>query len=290
MSGHAAAWLPAPIRLLLLALPTAAWAHGAGGAGGNVTPAWVVLAMALSAGAYGLGAWRLRGRSRHGLARRAGAFAAGWLVLAVALSPPLEALADEHFSAHMLQHELLMVVAAPLLVAAQPLPVWAWALSMPARRSAGALLHCPAWRAAWHVLSRPAMAWVLHAAALWLWHVPALFDTASRHPGWHALQHASFVASALLYWWTLFGARTRAAQGVALASLFTTMLHTGALGALLALSARPWYGGSLEDQQVGGLLRWVPGGLVYLGAGLAIAQRWAGFSAASARPACRPAA
>ena len=81
----------------------------------------------------------------------------------------------------------------------------------------------------------------MHAAALWLWHLPAWFDAALARNGVHALQHASFLFSALLFWWSVLGPATRAAHGTALASVFTTMLHTGALGALLALSPVAWY-------------------------------------------------
>jgi cytochrome c oxidase assembly factor CtaG len=199
----------------------------------------------------------------------------------------------------MLQHELLMAVAAPLLVASHPLGVWSWALSLPARRAIGAALHRPAWQHLWYWLCMPAAAWSLHAIALWGWHVPALFDAAVHDPLVHTLQHTSFLASALLYWWTVLRAQTRAAQGVAVASLFATMLHSGALGALLALSPQAWYAayahrtlafglGALEDQQLGGLVMWVPAGLIYLAAGLALAARWGALASADAPRARMP--
>ena len=74
---------------------------------------------------------------------------------------------------------------------------------------------------------------MLHALALWGWHLPWLFNAALRDNGWHTAQHASFLGSALLFWWALIQPRARGAQGAALVYLFTTMLHTGALGALL---------------------------------------------------------
>ena len=103
--------------------------------------------------------------------------------------------------------------------------------------------------------------------------------------GVHALQHSAFLASALLFWWSVLGATTRKGQGVALLSLFTTMLHTGALGALLTLAPTAWYRvyeqtapalgwSALEDQQLGGLVMWVPAGLVYVICGLALAAGW----------------
>jgi len=137
--------------------------------------------------------------------------------------------------------------------------------------------------------------WILLIVALF-----AIFGARRRHwmraghgphgYGWHAWQHASFLGSALLFWWTVLGAPTRRAQGAAVVSLFTTMMHSGALGALLTFAAQPWYAGyaghadpatgllPLEDQQLGGLLMWIPGGLVYLVAGLALAARWSGLA------------
>jgi putative membrane protein len=282
----------AAIGGLLLAAAAPLAAHDAGSDPGGA-PAWVVVAMAIGLLLYAVGVVRLHthaARSRRMWRRRGTAFAAGWLVLAAALLSPLDALGARLFSAHMLQHELLMVIAAPLLVLGRPLGAFAWALPPAWRRGSGRVLRSPASSVAWHALSRPSVAWVLHALALWAWHVPALFGLALRDPDWHAWQHASFLGSALLFWWTVLGAPTRRAQGAAVVSLFTTMMHSGALGALLTFAAQPWYAGyaghpdaatgllPLEDQQLGGLLMWIPGGLVYLVAGLALAARWSGLA------------
>ncbi len=121
--------------------------------------------------------------------------------------------------------------------------------------------------------------------ALWLWHIPTLFVAALNDLSIHAWQHISFLVTALLFWWSVLGAATRKEQGIALASLFTTMVHTGALGALLTLACAPWYGhylnttslfglSALEDQQLRGLIMWVPAGEVYIVCGLAMAKRW----------------
>ena len=128
--------------------------------------------------------------------------------------------------------------------------------------------------------------WLLPAVALWAWHVPRLFEGALASSTMHGWQHTSFLASALLFWWAVLGdGAERPHRGGAMLYLFTTMLHTGALGALLTWSAVPWYpayAGSvglygydlLEDQQLGGLIMWIPGALAYLFAGLALAARW----------------
>jgi cytochrome c oxidase assembly factor CtaG len=183
----------------------------------------------------------------------------------------------------MLQHEALMVVAAPLFVLARPLGAWAWALPQRWSRALGRFFHRPGWRTPWLVVTGPLAAWLVHALALWLWHIPSWFEAALASDGIHALQHASFFVAALLYWWSVLGARRNA--GAAMASLFTTMIHTAALGALLALSPVAWYPtyadrtiafglDALEDQQLGGLVMWVPAGFGYVACGLAIALRW----------------
>jgi cytochrome c oxidase assembly factor CtaG len=133
------------------------------------------------------------------------------------------------------------------------------------------------------MLSAPLTAWALHAAVLWAWHAPPLFEKALHDEAWHAFQHASFFVSALLFWWAVL--RPGRGHGVAgMVLVFTTMMHTAFLGALLSLSARLWYPSyqasasalgfdPLEDQQLGGLLMWVPAGLAYLASGLALATR-----------------
>jgi cytochrome c oxidase assembly factor CtaG len=137
-------------------------------------------------------------------------------------------------------------------------------------------------RGAWGVITEPLPAWSIQAIVLWAWHAPILFDAALESEAVHIAQHASFLGSALLLWWSVFGRGSRRPDGASLASLFTTMIHTGALGALLTFAPHPWYahygGGfglsALEDQQLGGLVMWVPGGVAYLAAALAIVGSW----------------
>lgn len=277
------------IAALLLAAP-GAQAHVAqapdASPGWGAEP-WVLVLLALSAALYLAGGARLWLRARAGrprLLRQAGLFAAGWLTLVAALASPLDGLGVQLFSAHMLQHELLMIVAAPLLVMGRPLAVWIWAL--PCRDAVGAALHHPAVRLPWQWLTLPLVSWLLHAVALWAWHAPLLFEGALADSTMHGWQHTSFLASALLFWWAVLGdGRDRPQRGGAMLYLFTTMLHTGALGALLTWSAVVWYPSymataglygfdALEDQQLGGLIMWIPGALAYLIAGLALARHW----------------
>jgi putative membrane protein len=264
---------------------------------------WVLTLMTISAALYALGLWRLwnnAGPSRGISAMQAAAFAAGWFSLAAALVSPLDALGSRLFSAHMLQHEMLMLVSAPLLVLGRPLAAWTWAFSPLQRQAIGRWTRTGWWSAAWGTLTDPLSAWALHAIALWAWHVPGLFEAALHSNALHAMQHASFLVTALLFWWAVLGGDARArTSGFAMLYLFTTMLHTGALGALLTLAPTPWYPAyaattaalgldALEDQQLGGLVMWVPGGLAYLVAGLAVMGRLLSRPAVNPPTARRP--
>ena len=249
------------------------------------TEAWLWALLLLSVALYARGVWRLwssAGRGR-GISRATVlAFAGGWVALVVALASPLDTLGGQLFSAHMVQHELLMVVAAPLAA-------WTWAFGPEARRRIGKAVQARWLAATWSTLTDPIVAWCLHAAILWAWHVPALFSAALRSEPIHVLQHFTFLASALFFWWTALGhdPRTTRGTGFAVAALFTTMLHTGALGALLSLAPTAWYPPYLpttaalgmdpvEDQQLGGLVMWVPSGLAYVIAALALLGRMLG--------------
>jgi putative membrane protein len=246
---------------------------------------WVVAPLLACAALYAVGIVTLHRHAgpRRGVGSlRVTAFATGWLVLAIALISPLDGLGEQLFSAHMVQHELMMVVAAPLFVVGRPLAVWAWALPLQWRRATGRLFRSRAWRIPWCFITGASAAWTLHTLALWLWHLPVLFDAALGNEAWHATQHIAFFGTALLYWWSVAGAVTPRAKAGALLSLFTTFIHTGALGALLTLAQTPWYStyddralafgiSALEDQQLGGLVMWVPTGLVYLLCGLVLA-------------------
>lgn len=222
--------------------------------------------LALLGALYIAGAHRLRVRSRW----HAASFAAAWTVLVTALAPPLHELAEMRLWAHMVQHELLIVLAAPLLALARPHRVLLASLPRKPRRLAGRCLRRMR-------LSMP-VAWSLHALVFWLWHIPALYAAAANQPLLHAVQHAGFFGSALLFWWAVL--ERRAAFGAAALYTFATALHTGFLGALLFLAPRPWYppyaaaADALEDQQLAGLIMWVPGGVILALTALLLFWRW----------------
>lgn len=270
--------------------PSLAWAHDTG-VPHTEPPGWtldpvIVVPLLLVLLLFASGWRELRRRSRHGaeaLVRRARLFGSGWLVLAGALVSPLHEAGERSFAAHMFEHELIMLVAAPLLVLAEPMAVMLWAFPPQGRAALGGASKLSGIQDAWHLLTAPVAATLIQAAALWLWHAPALFDRALASEGWHVAQHLSFLVSALLFWTAMLGRRT--APPVAALCLVVTSIVSGALGALMAMATSPWYAGyerlglapfgltPAEDQQLAGLLMWVPGGLVHAGAALLIMRR-----------------
>jgi cytochrome c oxidase assembly factor CtaG len=273
------------LALVAFMAPDDTWAHGNEYYTAGIPwtfDAWVTVPLAVSALWYATGWWQLRNRAQVANYNvNVAFFATGWLVLAAALVTPLHAAGERSFAAHMFEHELLMLVAAPLLVLSRPLGIALWAFPHPLRQSLArggrALLG-----GGWRFLTAPVVATMLQAAALWLWHAPGLFDLALAHTGWHVVQHVCFLVSALLFWWAVLRGRGMGSMGIAVGCLFFTATVSGALGALMAFSNSPWYAGyaasgldafglsPAEDQQLAGVLMWVPGGLVHAGAGLAL--------------------
>jgi mono/diheme cytochrome c family protein len=188
----------------------------------------------------------------------------------------------------MTQHEILMLVAAPLLVLARPLAVFLWAFRPAARLAIGRWSRRPGVAASWRVLTGAVTVWVLHGAALWIWHLPRLYEAAVENTGIHAVMHVCFLFTAALFWWALVHGRYgKLGYGLGVLFVFTTGLHSTVLGALLTLAPRSWYAiyraraprmgvDPLADQQLGGLLMWVPFGIVFVFIGLALFAAWLG--------------
>lgn len=254
----------------------------------------VPLGLCLAAGAAyarglrgGRGAWRWR----------AAAFYGGIAALLVGLVGPLDDLADTLFVAHMAQHVLLLTVAPPLLVIGRPwLRVWR-PLPLRVRRPAarGAV------RAA--AAAPPVAAWLLMNGALVGWHAPVLYDAAVRHSGIHLLEHASFLATGLLFWAVALGApplQARLTEVWRIAYLTLALFPGWALAVVLAfarsplypayadLTSRPAHLSALGDQQLAAGVMWVPGSIAYLVAIVALFYRWLDPAAAPGRVAARP--
>jgi putative membrane protein len=265
-----------------------AHAHGGepdvGHAGWTFDP-WVIAPLIAFAGLYAFGAAALSRRRKVGRDVRSWRHIAcwcGWLSLVGALVSPLHWLGEHLFTFHMIEHEILMAVSAPLLVVARPVGTLLWSLPRAARSAIGRLMHNWFSRAAWHILTTGRYATLLHGAAIWMWHTPLLFDAAVTNVLLHRLQHLSFFLTAVLFWWSVF---RRSEPGAAAWHVFVTMLHTSILGALMALAPRvlyqvqtataaAWGLTPLEDQQLAGLIMWVPAGTIYAGTALALIAVW----------------
>src|SRR5438876_3345785 len=261
----------------------------------------ISLACLLVGGAlYIAGVSRLWTRAGRGCGVRLwqlGAFAAGWIALVLALLSPVAAISEVLFSVHMTQHEILILVAAPLLVLGRPIVPFLWALSPRWRLRLGTWSRNRYWSAAWKALTGPLLVWLLHGLALWVWHLPALYQAALRSAAIHATEHICLLATACLFWWALIHGRYgRMGYGAAVVFVFTTAVHSEALGALLTFAPRVWYPlyairssaaglDALEDQRVAGLIMWIPFGVVFLILGLGLFAAWLGEAERRAKPA-----
>jgi putative membrane protein len=248
----------------------------------------LVSSLAACIGVYAVGVvrlWRSAGYGRGVRPLEALAFGTGWLAVVFALSPPLDEWSERSLAAHMVQHELLMVVAAPLLAVGAPLVGILWAIPSDVRQTLVGTVQRTPLPVIWRIVTAPPSAFLLYGFALWIWHIPALYDNALDHEAVHVVQHLCFFGTAALFWWGIVhGRQGRTAFGAAVVYLFVTALHSGVLGALLTISPRVWYAPylahhrvgltPLEDQQLAGLLMWVPAGLAFVAGALFLFAAW----------------
>ena len=257
--------------------------HHDHGAGWNLDPVLLIpLAVALIV--YAIGWYRLSHRASQ--PPRPLLFLSGWAVLTLSLVSPLHEAGERSFTMHMVEHELIMLVATLLLAASSAGAVLAWGLPRPLRVSLGGSWKSPLQKL-WRQLTEPVTATIVQAVVMWVWHAPALFNRALESTGWHIFQHGCFFISSLLFWWAMLHPRERGSgYGVSAACLFITSLVGGALGALMSFSSSPWYADyaamgmtgigldPVADQQLAGLVMWIPGGLVHALAALAMFYKW----------------
>ncbi len=238
----------------------------------------------------GLGALYLRGetlwRRDTGGARphRVAAFVAGWVVALLSLVSPVAALSGDLLWIHMIQHLLMVIVAAPLLALGAPQSAVRRAVGPGPRRAvSGAVRRVSLRRRGW-APPTVVIAAVVHIAALWVWHIPALYDLAATNAFVHLLEHAFFLGTAVWFWMAVVAATRRGRRQHALAALMLAaqIATGGVLGALLTFTPRSIYdaydGGwgltALEDQQFAGSLMWVPPSFVYAITAIALFIRW----------------
>ena len=203
----------------------------------------------------------------------------------ISLVSPLDHLADELFVMHMAQHMLLMVVAPPLVLLGAPMIPVLRGIPRPVRkRLVAPVLRQRTLRRSLKYLSLPLIAWPLYVVTLLGWHTPAAYDLALRNEAAHVLEHFSFAAAALLFWWNVIDSvplRSSLSYIGRVPYVFLMTVPNFSLGAFLTLSQEAWYEryltqelrwglSAMDDQQLGGLIMWVPGALVLLTALLSV--------------------
>ena len=243
--------------------------------------------------AFFLTVWAYRrgqigGRRRDADVWRTRCFVGGMVAIAVALISPLDAVSGALASAHMVQHVLLVLVAAPLLALAAPSSTLLRGSPLVVRRATGRLRRrFGLTHANLAPLRHPVALWLLHVATLWFWHARVPYDAALGNELVHVLEHVSFLVTGLLFWRVVVGARGagRVSQGFGVMLVFAMALQSVFLSVLLVFARTPWYAGytettrpwgleQLADQQLAGAIMWVPAGMVYLAAGLTLMIAW----------------
>jgi len=278
-----------PVRHLLFPLLafTAAPVLAHDGSEHSAGPGWsfeplVIFPLGLLLLIFLLGSRRLTERSKADR-RRHWLFLGGWLTLTLALVSPLHEGGERSFTLHMIEHELIMLMATLLLALSHAGGILAWGLPQPMRRLLAGNWKRPM-AISWRRLTEPVTATVVQALVMWGWHAPVLFDRTLSSSPWHVAQHLSFILASLLFWSAMLGRRQT--YILSAACLFLTSLVEGALGALMSLSSSPWYAAyaamgisgigldPVTDQQLAGLIMWIPGGVVHAGMALALVYRW----------------
>lgn len=240
---------------------------------------WILTYLGVAVLGYAIGLLRIEANARWRVfgQMRTLSFAAGIATLFCALISPFDALDDQLFSAHMVQHLSLMMVAAPLLVWSRPVIAFLWAFPLPARRTIGRVWSGSGLHGSVHALMSPLVVWVLCSAVLWFWHVPGPYGWALTHEGIHTFEHFCFFVTALMFWSIVlepFG-RRRLDYGSTMVFVATLGVQNGLLGALLTFAGHPFYVAHrataaawgltpLEDQQLAGLIMWIPASLIHL--------------------------
>jgi putative membrane protein len=247
----------------------------------------LVLGLVTAAWFYARG-WRAAKRLSDAEILRASCFAGALLAIVIALVSPLNALSDALASAHMVQHVLLVLVAAPLLVLSAPSATLLRGTPSPLQEALGP------WRGrlsqVWRrlpMVRSAATLWLLHTGTLWFWHAALPYEVALNNEIAHVTEHVTFLVTALLFWHIVIGVRAteRVPQGLGAMLVFAMALQSGFLSLLLTFGPAPWYSAyaattrawglePLADQQFAGLIMWIPAGFVYLGVALALFVSW----------------
>jgi len=231
--------------------------------------------------AYTIGAMRLATRSdRDGrFWYKFTASVLGLVLLATALAGPLDYYSGDLFAAHMSQHIVIAMFAAPLLLLARPMHAYIWALPRPLRVGVGtALTNSGVIIKVMRILTRPSVALPLFIGTLYAWHIPEAYNQSLKDEWLHLFMHFTMFTTAVLFWWPIIGPppiRTKLTHPQRIVYLLLAVTPTAVLAAIITLSKSVLFDFYLdspghfswsptEDQRTGGLLMWIPGNFVYL--------------------------
>jgi putative membrane protein len=246
----------------------------------------LVAGLLLAIWAYRRGARQREGRPVD--AWRTRCFTGAMAAVGVALVSPLDALSGALASAHMVQHVLLVLVAAPLLALSAPMTTLLRGSPDVVRDTS------VRWRRRLRLtrgnlrpVRHPVTVWLLHVGTLWFWHAAVPYNAAVEHHLIHVIEHASFLVTGLLFWRVVIGARAadRVSNGFGVLLVFAMGMQSVFLSALLTFAGTPWYSvyttttaswnlDPLVDQQLAGVIMWIPAGLIYVGAALGLLVAW----------------
>jgi putative membrane protein len=243
-------------------------------------PVWLTSSIAVTALVYVRGWFLLRRTRRDQFSgSRLLSFLIGVVCLWIAIASPLEVLADELLSAHMIEHLILMSIVPPLILLGLPFAPLLRGLPKTLRKwVASPLLRVKPLRRIWHWLLHPLVAWLAMNVALLAWHVPSAYDFALEHEAWHDFEHICFLSTSLLFWWCVIrpwpATRQRHRWSILIYLVGADIANT-ALSAFLAFCNRPVYAyyisnpnpfqaDPLRDQVLGAVIMWVVGSIVFL--------------------------
>jgi putative membrane protein len=269
---------------LVLAVPSPAPAHDAPPAAWLERPDIASILTVLTI--IYVGGWMRLRRRAPTVARlgRLAAYVSGVAAIWAALLSPINLYAGEALPVHMVQHLLLTMLAAPLILLGNPVPFMTWGLPRLGRRLLGRLIRSRLRRAA-VLATAPGVAWAAATSVLWLWHAPAAYDAALAWWWLHDIQHVTFFASAAVLWDAIIDPAPRlqrsATETSRTAWLFAAAVQNAALAAWIALSDRILYRhylgpaglDALAGQQAAGLLMLVSGTMMYVSAALLVVAR-----------------
>ncbi|HZT86454.1 MAG TPA: cytochrome c oxidase assembly protein [Stellaceae bacterium] len=250
----------------------------------------ILASLAVAALGYAAGAARLHRRLDDNQVIRPwqmAAYGTGLAMLFVVLVSPIDAVAEQLFWVHMVQHLALLLAAAPLLVMGRPAIAFLWAFGPKGRRRVGRLWGGLGCGRAVGALMHRVLVWLLFCGAFIVWHFPGPYQAALRDEGLHTIEHLCFLVTALMFWSIVIepSGRRRLDYGATIVFVATAAILSGLPGALIALAPRPlypihaagdaaWGLSLLEDQQLAGIVMWIPGGVVYIVAVAWLFLKW----------------